>query len=156
MHGRTPREMRWRWSLISSHSPSSPSSFMSGPWITHSPAMPKGTPESERREQHTTYPRPVAAAGGNGAPSHMADLAEKRRREAAPFMLIIIFFFTKHKQSTPLRWQRHRACVRECVLKNLKDQGWAVLHTRSPHTTHTHTHTHTHWEEVDTPTNKMA
>lgn len=39
MHGRTPKEIRCRLSLISSHSSSSPISFRSGPSGTHSPAI---------------------------------------------------------------------------------------------------------------------
>ena len=39
MHGRTPNEIRWRLSLISSHSSSSPISFRSRPSGTHSPAI---------------------------------------------------------------------------------------------------------------------
>lgn len=39
MHGRTPKEILWRLSLISSHSSSSPICFRSGPSGTHSPAI---------------------------------------------------------------------------------------------------------------------
>lgn len=39
IHGFTPREIRWRLSLISSHTSSSPISLRSGPSGTHSAAM---------------------------------------------------------------------------------------------------------------------
>lgn len=69
MHGRTPNEIRWRLSLISSHSSSSPISPRSGPSGTHSPAMSGVLFERENPMSWCLVP-PATTQGTSGLSTH--------------------------------------------------------------------------------------